>query len=263
MRIFWLLLFGLSLIASQIDDRIVSLIGKRAYEQNRLILDTIFSKSDRFKKDGIIDIVAIAKVLKRLGLLETKLPQPQNQEIIFSSYDHPALFFRLCKEALKETLIYRYAITQIQKDEDGIVMAISLVSERIPDPIVMGDYLQRRGVKILGLERIGQKWRYLLDLSDAHIAAKRVDDHLKIKTKKPLWIEVSQKKSLTIASQRGNHWHPLIFVYDRFLHPLMTIQKRVQTKKMDLSLPKGSYYIKISDRFTLKNMKNGFAIDAK
>ena len=261
MRVWFSLLLALSLYASAIDDRIIGLIGLRTFEQNRLILNTVFSQTDRYKKNGLIDMVEVARILERLGFLPKKLKAPTPQEVWFFSYNNPRLFFRLTEEAMQEVYIFNYTITHIQQDEDGVLQAFAFTSANIPDPVRIGSFLRSCGIKILDIQRQGDTWRYILDSSTASLKVPRVEKSLDIKkSTSALWLNVSQTFALSIVAKKGDHWFPKIFIYDKQLRPLGQIERSGPVRRLEISLPNGSYYIKISDKFTAKNIKNGFVI---
>ncbi len=261
MRVWWSLLLGVVLYASAIDDRIIGLIGPKAFEQNRLILNTVFLQTKRYKKDGLVDMVEVARILERLGLLPKSLEKPTHQEVWFFSYNNPALLFRLSEKALQEAYIFKYTITHIQKDEDGVVEAFAFTSASVPDPVRIGTFLRAHGIKVLDIQRQGDQWRYTLDSMQATLEVPKVEGRMETKkSESALWLDISGISALTIVAKGGDHWFPKIFIYDRFLHPLQRIERPGPAKRLELSLPNGSYYIKISDRFTTKNIKNGFVI---
>ncbi len=261
MRVWWSLLLGIALYASAIDERIIGLIGPRAFEQNRLILNTVFLDIRRYKKDGFVDMVEVARILERLGLLPQTLPTPVHQEVRFFSYNNPTLFFRLSEKALQEAYIFNYAITNIQKDEDGVVEAFTFTSASIPDPVRIGSFLRAHGIKVLDIKHQNGRWSYTLDSAQATLGVPKVEGRTETaKGKSAIWLDVAGLSSVVILAKGGDHWFPKIFVYDRFLHPLQRIERPGPAKRLELTLPNGSYYIKISDRFTAKNIKNGFVI---
>ncbi len=261
MRLWWALLLGVTLYASAIDDRIIALIGPKAFEQNRLILNTVFLQTKRYKKNGIVDMVEVARILERLGLLPTKLEAPETQEVWFFSYNNPALLFRLSEKALQEAYIFKYTITHVQKDEDGVVEAFAFTSASIPDPVRIGTFLRIHGIKVLDIQRQGNHWRYTLDSTQATLGVPKVTKRMETKkSESAQWFDISGVSALTIIAKGGDHWFPKIFIYDRFLQPLQQIERPGPVKRLELALPNGSYYIKISDRFTTKNIKNGFVI---
>ena len=261
MRVWWSLLIGVALYASAIDDRIIGLIGPKAFEQNRLILNTVFLDTKRYKKDGLVDMVEVARILERLGLLPKTLHRPMPQEVWFFSYNNPALLFYLSEKALQEAYIFKYTITHLQKDEDGVVEAFAFTSASVPDPVRIGSFLRAHGIKVLDIKHQNGRWSYTLDSAQATLGVPKVEKRMETKKgESALWLDISGLSSLSILAKTGDHWFPKIFIYDRFLHPLQRIERPGPVKRLELSLPNGSYYIKISDRFSTKNIKNGFVI---
>jgi len=234
------------------------MIGPGSYAQNRLILSTVFSQRERFYKDGRINYLKVSQVLKRLGFIPESFKSAANQSILFHSFVSSPLFLRLGMGAMEGGGAFDYGFDRLQRDEDGMVIGFVYRSSHAFDLPGALKFLENRGAKVLGVERVGSGWRLFCDPSQAllvprgALSKERVDE--------PLWFNVSRMEAIQIHSHPKNHWHPLIAMYDRDLRPLGLIDMSEQKRSLRLSLPKGCYYIKISDKYTIKNIKYGLRI---
>ncbi len=134
----------------------------------------------------------------------------------------------------------------------------------MPDPVKIASFLQDHGSKLLDIRKDGDRWSYILDCHDTFIDAKPLEARVEIShVKEPLWLKVEKAQKIIVHSHRHNHWFAKIYIYDRHLHPISLFQKDEVTQEVVLSLPKDSYYIKISDKFLIKNIKRGFTIETR
>ena len=74
------------------------------------------------------------------------------------------------------------------------------------------------------------------------------------------WLDVEKAKSLALSSSRSNSWHPYIVFYDRDLRILDTISKELKSYNERVTIPRDTKYVKISDIYTLENLKRGLSI---
>ena len=253
------LLTGL-LFADSIHQNVQKMIGQRTYSQNRLILNTVFSQPGKFYKNGRIDYVKVAQVLTRLGLIRERYEKPVRQDVIYQSFDNTPLFLRLMMDSLQKGGVFDYVIKDVQRDDEGAVVGFSFRSAGAFDLTEALRYLENHGAKVLDVEKIGDGWRIFCDVSQAVLV--RSAEHAHERVDEPLWINVAKKSRLIVDSHPKNHWHPLIVLYDRRLHPLRLIEMSHKRDSLEISLPKECYYIKISDKFTIRNIKYGLRIRA-
>ncbi len=249
-------LFSLFLSAGALEQSVRKIVGERTFAKNRLIITTVFAHKDRFYREGRLDLVKIVRVLRRLGLIKERFSQPTPQEVLFSSFDRSPLFLRLAMEGIEQGGILGAVISKAQVDEEGAALAFGVVSQEAIDIAGIGAYLQRHGVKVLGLDRQGERWHLFCESSQAFLTQAKEPETLS----EPIWLNVFGKKKITITSHSKNHWYPQVAIYDRKLRPLELIEKSQKTDSLEIALPKGSYYIKIADKFSIKNIRYGLGI---
>jgi len=135
------------------------------------------------------------------------------------------------------------------------------------DPSMIAKRLAKHQIEIAELERLeATRWRYRVDMSNARINAKVIEAgsvEKIIRPIRPIWIDVSQIKRLIIRELPGSHWYADVVVYDKMLHILSMKQNDTRTRYLNLKLPPDAVYVKISDRFTLENLRSGLKLTAK
>ncbi|BCD60858.1 MULTISPECIES: hypothetical protein [unclassified Nitratiruptor] len=260
-RVLLLLLVAYSLMASTLEDEIISIIGQEKFDQNRAILHAVFLKRDRYVQNEMVDISKVVQVLKRIGLIEEQFDRPTEQTLLFRSFSEPNLFFKNAFDAMQKVDIFDYTVSQIKKSEEEYQIAFHYASTKIADPVAITRFLRKNGMNVVHLQKVDTRWEYTIAPTLPTIDAMKLDNKLYIKQiRKPIWIDVSRYQTLIFYPSPRNHWFAKIFIYDNHLYPLAVIKKDERVKKLTVQLPKGSYYIKISDIYTMKNMKYSLKI---
>jgi hypothetical protein len=149
-----------------------------------------------------------------------------------------------------------------------LVWTIVFNTEYILDPFILVQELKSRNCKILNVTR--QKddfWKYNIDVNFAKIdEAIKIDNNEKVIFQKPLrayFIEVTNASKLHIISRNLNHWFPYIAFYNEHLKVLKVIKKDRIYKGYRTNIPPKTKYIKITDLYTLINIKRGLSIIVK
>ncbi len=263
-RVFIICLLSLLLHAASVKEKVREIVGEQKFNQSRLIINTVFANEKRFKNGSSIDLYKILYTLKRLGFLQSSFAKAQNQSIELYSYLANPLVYKLFLRSLQEAELFGYRIERIVQDEEGVYLRILFRSTLAADPVKITKFLQTHGAKVLSIVRDGYNWRYYVDFSRASFPALRCNKELHISyVRRALWIVSGGNTALLLKSHPRNHWHPAVYIYDRYLYPVETIKRSKHVKSLRIKLPKGFYYIKIADTFTLENLKYGIDIYAK
>jgi hypothetical protein len=80
---------------------------------------------------------------------------------------------------------------------------------------------------------------------------------------RPVWVDVSGVRRLTIRELPGSHWYADVAVYDKMLRILSLKQNDTRTRYLRLRLPKEAVYVRIGDRYTLENIRSGLGLAAQ
>jgi hypothetical protein len=150
------------------------------------------------------------------------------------------------------------------RDTSGFLWKLTIKSASAIDPLLLSEELKRRNCHFTKIKRYTKtKWRYNIDIRDIDIVINEINFNQKVRLKKPLnpyWLYVDRAKTLIINSSRGNSWHPYIVFYDADLKIIDIIKKQRKSYSEEHKIPKNAKYVKVSDIFTLENLKRGLTV---
>ncbi len=249
---------------SLLDLKIEKFIGKDKYLKNKAYIDIVFSpKSDYFHYDGI-DSVKVIDTLKENGLLNLFFKKPTNLELNFKTSGSPLFFVKIMENTLRNIGYYRYVTKESTLNSSEFTWSISLTSEYATDPSILQNELRKSGCSVVDIEKNSYaNWTYIIDMRDAHLNVKTLNVGEELRLKRSIydeWLDVSNITRLEILSSRRNYWYPKISYYDSSLHLLRVVSQDRRRSRVVLHIPKSSKYIKISDIYTLKNLKDGLLL---
>ena len=265
-RVFLISLFILSFLrADLLDEKIKSLVTQKTYEKHFRLINKIFQSKDQFylTKDRV-DILKVIKVLKENGLLKLFFDEPKENFITFQTNSNPLFFMKIIEETLLDLGYNSFLTEEIKRENGSFVWTISFVSDYTLDPELFAKFLIKKECKITDIVREDKnRWRYVIDVDSAKLDAISLLPQEKMRLKRAIhdyWIKIDGGQKLSIASYGGNRWHPKIVVYDKDLKILKIYKQNKKTNWLVVYLPPNSYYIKISDIFTLDNLKYGLKV---
>ncbi len=256
----FLLLFIYISADDSLDLKIKSFIDKTKYAENKDYIEIIFSPSSNYYVKDRIDDVKVIKTLKDNGLLNLFFNKPQELKLSFKTSGSPLFFVKIMGDSLRGMGYYRYVTTESNLNSSEFIWSISLVSEYATDPLILQQELIKRGCDIIDIDMKNEKdWTYSIDMSNAVLDVLRLQPYQAIELKRSLyaqWLNVSDIKLLKIKSSFRNNWYPYITFYDKSLHLLKVIKDDTKRYILKLDIPPQATYIKISDLYTLKNVKD-------
>ncbi len=163
-------------------------------------------------------------------------------------------------DTLRNIGYYRYVTIASHLDASEFYWSINLKSEYATDPLILQNELAKNGCEIIDIERNSvQEWTYVIDMAQGYLNIPKVKSRQETRLKRSLyahWLDVSEIKELEIKSSRRNQWYPYIAYYDASLHLLKIIKEKEIHRVISLDIPKNAKYMKISDVYTLKNVKD-------
>lgn len=250
-----------------LDLKIKSFISEKQYIQNKDYIDIIFSPTSNYYVRDRIDNVKIIKTLKDNGLLNLFFDKPQQLNLNFITSGTPLFFLKIMGDSLRDMGYYRYVTVSSNLNVSEFTWSISLNSEYATDPILLQEELLKRGCKIVDIERESPaNWIYTIDMTNSYLDTKKLYDGEIVELKRSLyahWLNVRNIKNLHIKSSRRNSWYPYITYYDKSLHLLEVIKRDSRQRYINLEIPPQAKYIKISDLYTLKNVKDPLILTPK
>ncbi len=256
--------------ADLLDEKVKNLVDKESYLIHQKLIDIIFkNKSKFYKSTGEIDVVKVAKYLKDSGLLKLFFEAPATLNITFNTNQNPIFFMKLITNSLNAMGYYFFITKEAKREGNVFSWSISLTTEYAIDPTIFARELGKRNCKILDIIKNSKdSWEYIIDISKAKVLeAKevRVDEFIELgKSINDYWLKVENGEILKIVSRKNNSWYPYVAFYDKNLN-LVSIYKEDSKviKSINIKVPENCLYIKISDIFTLNNIKNGFSVYLK
>jgi hypothetical protein len=244
----------------ELDLKIQSLLDETTYKKNEAYINIIFSPKSDYIINDRVDSVKVVQTLKDNGLLNLYFQKPQELRLNFHTSDNPLFFVKIMGDALRNMGYYRYVTKESKLDESGFTWSITLHTEYVTDPQVLQRELYNSGSKVVDVIRITQnEWTFDVDMRDSFLAVKRLEDGEVVELERSLysyWLDVSGVEKLKIESSPRNSWYPYITYFDSALHLLKVVKKDTKRRTIYLNIPQNAKYIKISDIYTLKNIKD-------
>jgi hypothetical protein len=244
--------------------KIESFLDTATYENNREFIEVIFEPKESYYEKGHVNAVKVIQTLKENGLLKLFFEKPQELKLNFKTSGSPLLFVKLMDDTLRNIGYYRYVTTASNLDASEFTWNIALTSEYATDPLVLEKELKKSTCRITDIERnSAREWTYVVDISQGNLNVPIVESGVSMQLKHSLyahWVNVATVKTLRIKSGRRNSWYPYIAYYDSSLHLLKVIRKDTIYSEILLNIPQNAKYIKISDLYTLKNVRDALSL---
>ena len=245
---------------TNLTQKIKSFLDKDIYEKNKSFVNIIFDVESDFYKNKRVDVVKVVETLKENGLLNLFYKSPKEIQLNFKTSGSPLFFVKLMGDTLRNIGYYRYVTTASTLSSSEFTWSINLTSEYVTDPLILQTELNKSGSNIIDIERLSAtEWTYVVDMGSSFLNLLELEKSKKVKLKRSLyahWLNVAKISKLKIVSSRRNNWYPHIAYYDASLHLLKVIKEDERYSKINLAIPKEAKYIKISDLYSLKNVKD-------
>ena len=245
-------------------QKIESFLGTKEYKNKLNFINVIFEPKSSYYQNDRVDVIKVVKTLKDNGLLKLFFKSPKEINLNFQTSGSPLFFVKLMGDALRNIGYYRYVTTASSLDAEAFSWSVALSSEYATDPIILQTELNKSGCTIIDIQRnSATDWTYVIDMAEGHLNLAELEQSKEIKLKHSLyahWLNCSKVEKVKIRSSRRNNWYPYIAYYDTSLHLLKVIKKDEKRSKIVLNIPKRAKYIKISDLYTLKNVKDELVV---
>jgi hypothetical protein len=267
-----LLLFSFSFVDSQgsqeynLNDKIESLMDSGAYEKNRDYIKVLFSPESSFYTKDRINILKVVRTLKDNGLLNLRFVSPQELHLNFQTSGSPLFFVKMMSDSLRDIGYYRYVTNSSNLDDSEFTWTIALTSEYATDPMLLQRELSKKGCEIIDIERKSSTdWTYVIDMSGGFLNIDSLSSGESTTLKRSLyahWLDISKVNNITIQSAARNDWYPYVAFYDKSLHLLELVKKDAKQTHISLEIPKYAKYMKVSDLYSLKNIKDDLVVES-
>lgn len=253
------------LLASSVQDKIKSFIGDEQYQVQKNLVDIIFQDDTKYlKSDGNVDDVALLEDLKSSGLLQLFYKTPKTLRFQFETDKNALIFMRVINESLNAMGYNYYLSKKITRQNKLFLWEIELRTEHLVDPTDFSQRLAERGCSITSIIKDGQfHWRYNINTDAIRIGASIIEPNTTVnllKPIKPYWIELQGAQSISFRSKLADHWYPNIVFFDAALHVIDEYVGEEKQNSLKLDVPKDAKYVKITDLYTLDNIKRGLSV---
>ncbi|MCD4668686.1 MAG: hypothetical protein K8R44_08920 [Sulfurimonas sp.] len=249
---------------SLLIQKVKTFVSEDSFVKNKDFIKLIFSPEGNYYRQDRVDVVRVVQTLKENGLLNLFFDKPQELKLSFKTNGSPLFFVKVMGDTLRNIGYYRYVTKESNLNNSGFTWVISLNAEYATDPLILQQELNKSGCSVVDIYRLEtNNWEYSIDMSRGYLNVATLEDSNELKLKRSLyahWLNVSDIKTLKIKSSMRDRWYPHITYYDKQLHLLKVIKKDVKTRTLSLVIPEDAKYIKISDIYTLKNVKDNLVL---
>ncbi len=247
-------------VSDPLTTKIESFLSEQTYSNNAEFIKLIFEPKSAFYKNDRVDAVKVVQTLKENGLLKLFFKKPQEIKLNFKTSGAPLFFVKIMGDTLRNIGYYRYVTVASNRDASEFIWNIALTSEYVTDPLILEHELRKSGCHIIDINRNSKtEWTYVIDIAHAflNVDELQVDEITTLKRSLYAhWLNVANIKELKIKSTRHNTWYPYIAYYDASLHLLKVVKENYVHYKINLEIPQNAKYMKISDLYTLKNIRD-------
>jgi len=241
-------------------QKIENFLGQSSYEKKKNFINVIFDPISSFYINDRVDDIKVIKTLEDNGLLKLFFKKPKEIRLSFKTSGSPLFFVKIMGDSLRNIGYYRYVTTASKLNSSEFTWSISMTSEYATDPLVLQTELAKSACYITNIRRnSATDWVYTVDMRAGFLNLLKLEDSKKVELKHSLyahWLDCSMIQKLKIKSSRRNHWYPQISYYDSSLHLLNVTKIDEKRRLVSIEIPKRAKYMKISDLYTLKNVKD-------
>jgi hypothetical protein len=248
----------------KIEQKVQTILDEKSYKVNKGFIDIIFSPPSEFIINDRVNSVKVVQVLKENGLLKLFFNKPTEIELKFKTNANPLFFVKVMDDTLRRIGYYRYVTKSSSYSNSEFTWSVSIVSEYATDPEILQKELSKKGCDIVDIQReTPTKWIYTIDMGHAYLNVTKLQNGIEVKLRRSLfayWLDVSKIRKLRILSKGRNNWYPRIVYFDSNLHLIRVINRDKKSYDITLAIPKNAKYIKISDIYTMKNIKDSLIL---
>jgi len=253
-----------SAVEELVFKKVQMILDAKSFAQNRAFIKIIFSPAEKFMDNDHVDTVKVVETLKENGLLELFYGKPTQTVLEFKTNGSPLFFVKILSDTLRNIGYYRFVTNGSKYNSSEFSWSVSIISEYATDPMILQKELQKSGCSIIDIEReSATKWIYTIDMLNAHLPVKKLQDSYIITLRRslfPYWLDISKIRRLRIVSSRHNYWYPNLSFYDEHLHLVKVISRDKRSFDITVVIPKNAKYIKIADIYTMKNIKDSLEL---
>ena len=250
-----------------LDVNIKSILGTKTYSANKALIETVFKQKSNFYNGNSIDVAKVLKTLKDNRIINLSLKSSQEVTLRFSTSGSPLFVVKILSDTLRNVGYYKYMTKESHMDGSEFVWSIAYNGDSVIDPVVLSEELSKAGCKIADVQIESPTiWNYEIDTKKAQLDVEKLDADGTINLERitnEKWLDISNVSKLDINSNHANSWYPYLSFYDHNLQLLKVEKVDRKTLELNVDIPLDGVYMKISDIYTLNNIKNGLSIEAR
>jgi len=250
---------------SVLTQKIKTFIDKNVYDKNEAYINIIFSPKSDYIIGNRVDSVKIIATLKENGLLNLFFKKPSELKLSFKTSGSPIFFVKIMGDTLRNIGYYQYVTKESHLNSSEFSWKVTLNSEYATDPLILQRELKKSGCNIIDVQRHSSTdWSYSIDMSEGYLNIQTLHDLEEVQLKRSLyahWLDISEINRLKISSSVRNDWYPDISYFDSSLHLLKVFKSDKKTLRTTVDVPVNAKYMKISDLYTLKNIKDTLTLN--
>lgn len=155
-----------------------------------------------------------------------------------------------------DTIVTRNSVSQIEA---------VLIGQKPLNPAVLAENLQEAGIKLtygrmnegkmeLGIDATAAVWNLQILGADEGTGLER--------SSTPYWFRVTPGQAIRIEPPYGAKWYPDVSVMDASMRILFSERSEQSSDELKFPLPDGAYYLKISNTYGMKAMKEGMWVES-
>lgn len=199
--------------------------------------------------------------LLSLGLLGAQLTQLKTH-IELRAEPLPALTALI---STFNTLGYKIQIDSLSTSESVMQIDAVLIGIKPFNSAILAEHFQENGLKLTH-GRVNQgKLELAIDATAAvwNVPLLNADEGIELqRSSTPYWFRVEPGQVVSIQAPYGGKWYPDISVLDGSMRLLSSYRSEKNHDDLKLPLPEGAYYLKISNTYGMKALKEGMWVES-
>lgn len=163
------------------------------------------------------------------------------------------------------TLGYRYQIDSLSTQNSVTQIHGAVIGLQPLNPTLLAENLQDEGMKLAYARMNNGEMELGIDSSAAvwNVQLLGIDEGAQMHhSTLPYWFRVEAGQEIHISPPYAGKWYPDVSVLDASMHVLYSYRSDRSLDELNFPLPEGAYYLKVSNRNGMKELKEGMWIES-
>lgn len=247
-----------------LKEKVIRLIGETKYITNENIIDEIIKNKEYFIASKDLNYEKLLIELKKIDMIDLNVSEKTEIIISFNIRNGEKKGLKIVKDVLSN-IGSSYFVNSIKISDELLIYKVRVAEDFLIDPLILLAELKKFSTKIVDIIKTNQnQFEYSIDVKNGILG-----NSLNVKPNERTALEVplepyllllNNAKELILFSNKSNTWVPKISFYSADLNTLGTIEMNRVYEGIKISVPKDSKYVKIDDRYSLSNIKEGISV---